>query len=445
MTASSGLRYFLNIEAPSPTAVHLPKAKNAMYLIDANTGLLLGNSWAHRVRRFPAALVRSGCAIIGDVAGTTARMPQVDPAAAGESGSVVVSKAYSATSTKYWSSVHLRGSITVNEMVDTTQPIYASSALLFVGTADVYMFFATGSDLLASSTPGGADTFKLYGLKDNSPGAGATTKFAVDLAKVTNSGGLATGERPSTSPSVAGDIVFYTTTTETASTPCADFSANLYALTYAGGAAYDTNNNGKVENNESPIAKTMGGRATAPFIVDQHLYTATSGTARVEAFGDPRLHNGIGQVACIRRGGKSIVANPIICEKCGAKVGPVATGVPRVPHGAGSARGGQSRKLSKSRRPSSVFRAGARALAAARSGVNGDVEAGGRPRQRQVTDKRAPSSTAQIGRDRPFRCRGRRCGGHETGDFATSLAKFQAAIERNPQDTDSLSNPDKSW
>jgi len=161
------------------------------------------------------------------------------------------------------------------------------------------MFFATGSDLLAASTPGGTDTFKLYGLKDNSPAAGSTTKFAIDLAKVTNSGGLATGERPSTSPSVAGDIVFYTTTTESASTPCADFTSNLYAMTYAGGAAYDTDNNGKIDNNESTIARTMAGRATAPFIVDQHLYTATSGAsgARVEAFGDPEdFNNGIGQV-----------------------------------------------------------------------------------------------------------------------------------------------------
>jgi hypothetical protein len=93
--------------------------------------------------------------------------------------------------------------------------------------------------------------------------------------------------------------VFYTTTTEAAAAPCADFSANLYALTYAGGAAYDSNNNGKIDNNESPIAKVLAGRATAPFIVDQHLYTGTMGAngARVEAFGDPEdFNNGIGQV-----------------------------------------------------------------------------------------------------------------------------------------------------
>jgi Tfp pilus tip-associated adhesin PilY1 len=226
---------------------------------------------------------------------------QADPPAAGESGAVAVSKAYLGDiDGSYWRfNFTPEGVISANQMVYTGQPIYASSALLFVGTTDVFMFFATGSDLLASSTPGGTGTFKLYGLKDNKPAAGATTKFAINLATVTNSSGLATGERPSTSPSVAGDIVFYTTTTESAATPCADFSANLYALTYAGGAAYDANNNGKIDNNESTIAKTMAGRATAPFIVDQHLYTGTSGAtgAKVEAFGDPEdFNNGIGQV-----------------------------------------------------------------------------------------------------------------------------------------------------
>jgi hypothetical protein len=130
-------------------------------------------------------------------------------------------------------------------------------------------------------------------------GTSALTKFGIDLATVTNTGGLTTGERPSTSPSVAGDIVFYTTTKEAAATPCADFSANVYALTYAGGAAYDTNGNNTIDNNETPIVKTLAGRATAPFIVDQHLYLGTAGAngARVEAFGDPEdFNNGIGQV-----------------------------------------------------------------------------------------------------------------------------------------------------
>ena len=191
------------------------------------------------------------------------------------------------------------GVITGDMMVDTGAPIYASSALLFVGSVDVYMFFATGSDLLPASAPGGTGTFRLYGLKDNYPASGATTKFAHDLSTVSNTGGLATGERPSTSPSVAGDIIFYTTTVEAANTPCSDFTSNLYAMTYAGGAAYDTNNNGKMDTNESVIVKSLEGRATSPFIVDQHLYVGTSGAsgAFLQSFGDPEgFNNGIGQV-----------------------------------------------------------------------------------------------------------------------------------------------------
>ena len=161
------------------------------------------------------------------------------------------------------------------------------------------MFFATGSDLLPATAPGGSGTFRLYGMKDGSPACAATTKIDLQLATVSGSGGVATGERPSTAPSVAGDIVFYTTTTESAAAPCGDFSAKLYALTYAGGGAYDTNGNGKLDNNESPVAKTVEGRATAPFIVDQHLYFGTAGAAgaTIEAFGDPEdFNNGIGQV-----------------------------------------------------------------------------------------------------------------------------------------------------
>jgi hypothetical protein len=116
---------------------------------------------------------------------------------------------------------------------------------------------------------------------------------------VTATGALATGERASVAPSVAGDIVFYTTTIENATAPCTDFTSKLYAVTYVGSAAYDSNNSGKLETTEDPVVRTMAGRATAPFIVDQHLYVATAGGsgAAIEAFGDPEdFNNGIGQV-----------------------------------------------------------------------------------------------------------------------------------------------------
>jgi Tfp pilus tip-associated adhesin PilY1 len=299
-----GSGYFPDLESALPgRGAAAPKAGNAMYLLDVDTGLPLGNEGEGACTQIAnGSGSGSGCVIIGDVPGNGRKNAiQADPTAAGESGSVAVSKAYVGDiDGNYWRfNFNADGLITVSLMANTGVPIYASSALLFVGSTDVYMFFATGSDLLASSAPGGTGTFKLYGLKDNYPAAGSTTKFSVNLATVTNTNGLATGERPSTSPSVAGDIVFYTTNTESAGTPCADFSSNLYAITYAGSAAYDTNNNGKLDNNESPIAKTLTGRATAPFIVDQHLYLGTPGAngGRVDAFGDPEdFNNGIGQV-----------------------------------------------------------------------------------------------------------------------------------------------------
>jgi hypothetical protein len=70
-------------------------------------------------------------------------------------------------------------------------------------------------------------------------------------------------------------------------------------MTYAGGAAYDSNANGKIDNNESPVAVTGSGRSTAPFIVDQHLFFATAGKdgAEMRVLGDPEdFNNGIGQV-----------------------------------------------------------------------------------------------------------------------------------------------------
>ena len=54
-----------------------------------------------------------------------------------------------------------------------------------------------------------------------------------------------------------------------------------------------------MDKNESPVAATLAGRATAPFIVDQHLYLGTVGATgvKVEAFGDPEdFNNGVGQV-----------------------------------------------------------------------------------------------------------------------------------------------------
>ena len=270
-----------------------PRAGTSLYLINADTGQLIGNAAG-------ASCSGTGCLDVGDVvAGGRKNALQADPTAAGDNGSFIVNKAFLGdVDGKYWRfGFGPTGAITKTEMIDTNQPIYNSSALLFVGTADVYMFFSTGSDLLPTTAPGGTGTFKLYGLK-NGPSS-ATQMFAQSLLATTNNGGFATGERPSTAPSVAGDIVFFTTTEEIATAACTDYVGNLYAVTYTGGAAYDASGNGKIDRNESAIAKEFAGRATAPFIVDQHLYLATTGTTgtAVEKFGDPDdYNNGVGQV-----------------------------------------------------------------------------------------------------------------------------------------------------
>jgi hypothetical protein len=299
-----GSGYFPAVETLVPARAGGPKAGNAMYLLDAETGKPIGNtSGAMCALIASGSGSGSGCVTVGDAVNSRKNALQADPTAAGNNGSHVVDRAYVGdTDGKYWRFAFTAGGdISANMMVDTTEPIYASSALLFVVDASVYYtFFATGSDLLPVTAAGGTGTFTLHGLKDNYPSAAtAATNFPVNLSQVSNVSGLADGERPSTAPSVAGDIVFFTTTVEKASSPGADFTAKLYALTYTGSAAYDSDGNGKLDKNESPVAATLAGRATAPFIVDQHLYLGTSGAAgaAVESFGDPAdFNNGIGQV-----------------------------------------------------------------------------------------------------------------------------------------------------
>jgi hypothetical protein len=70
-------------------------------------------------------------------------------------------------------------------------------------------------------------------------------------------------------------------------------------VTFAGGAAYESanDNDTKFSNNESTKVKTIAGqgRATAPFIVDQHLWFGAGD--KISSFGDPQdFNNGVGQI-----------------------------------------------------------------------------------------------------------------------------------------------------
>src|SRR5690606_27440264 len=117
-----------------------PQAGTTFYLINADTGKLIGNPSG-------SSCLGTGCVAVGDVLINGRKNGlQADPSAAAEHGDFVVVKAYLGDiDGRYWRfNFDHTGAISASLMVDTGTPIYSSSALLFVGTADIYMFFATG-------------------------------------------------------------------------------------------------------------------------------------------------------------------------------------------------------------------------------------------------------------------------------------------------------------
>ena len=96
-----GSGYFPDIESLIPNrGASAPKAGNAMYLIDVDTGKLIGN----RIRLPGSGGGPGGCVIVGDVAANGRKNAlQADPTAAGDNGSFTVNKAYLGDiDGKYW-------------------------------------------------------------------------------------------------------------------------------------------------------------------------------------------------------------------------------------------------------------------------------------------------------------------------------------------------------
>jgi hypothetical protein len=291
----TGSGYFPGVET-SPMLARggsAPAAGRYLFVLSAATGLPLGGN---------SSCSGTGCYDVGVIANAVKNAIQADVTASGDFGSPVVTKAYVGDLDGRYFRFDLTatGAITGTILTSTGQPIYASSALLFVGSSQRYLFFSTGSDQLPNTTPGGAGTFKLFGVRDSSGiGIPGTVTLSYSLASVSSSGLLTNGERPTSAPTVAGDIVFFSTTAESGADPCGEAVSRIYAFTYLGTAAYDANGSGKLENNESRVVATAAGRATAPFIVDQHLFISTTAIpgASVTMLGDPAdFNNGVGQV-----------------------------------------------------------------------------------------------------------------------------------------------------
>ncbi len=202
--------------------------------------------------------------------------------------STAISGASTSTATRA-SNPKFTGNPTKLYSAGAAQPVFSSMAAVAVGTQE-YIFVGTGSDLLPST--GVSASYMLLGVLDT--GSGGTKSFEIDLSKVDGTGD---DEKVSAFPAVAGDIVFFSTTAFKPTTPCTSPDAALYALTFLGGAAYDSTGDNKVSKTESPKVRTLtgAGRATAPFIVDQHL--AFGAGNKIEMLGDPNdFDNGVGNV-----------------------------------------------------------------------------------------------------------------------------------------------------
>jgi hypothetical protein len=239
---------------------------------------------------------------------------QMDPVATGPIGSRHVSKAYIGDlDGKVWRfdlALSPTGAVTMAAPVrlyDATaaHPLFASMAYVNVGGSNEYIFVGTGSDLLPSN--GVNQSYSMLVLKDN---GGSAAKTAEILLERTD--GVSPDEKVTAFPAVAGDIVFFATTSIDPAAPCSPFTGNLYAFTFVGGPAYDTNNDGTLTSvaaggggkkggggagataDSTKVFSKAGTRATSPFIVDQHLVFSLGG--ELQMFGDPDdFNNGIGQ------------------------------------------------------------------------------------------------------------------------------------------------------
>ena len=303
MVAGSG---YLKYSIQSTFRTGVARSGTTFYVFDVATGAILGSP--RDVGTDGTAETMNDCRAINDCRKMKNAL-QMDPVATGPLDQRFITKVYIGDlDGKVWKFALSTTGASVNVSLPVQlynagadYPMFASMATVNVGGANQYIFIGTGSDLLPS--PDAANkpqTSKLLVLLDNGATASKTAEILLEPVN-----GVLGEEKVTSFPAVAGDIVFFTTTTYNPATSCVPFSANLYAFTFIGGPAYDTNNDGKLTTTSSTkksgggtdsqkVFTTSGARATAPFIVDQHL-VFTAGD-NIQMFGDPNdFNNGVGQ------------------------------------------------------------------------------------------------------------------------------------------------------
>ena len=304
LTGSGFLKYTIQQQANRSGTV----AGTTFYILDVATGNVLdsrnvGNDGkGENGPLYPSLSTADNCATANNCT-LLKNALQADPVATGPADSRFISKAYLGDlDGKIWRfdlSLNATGAPIITQMLNlysistgsgskaSDHPIFSSMATVSIGNAKQYLFVGTGSDLLASN--GVNVQYGLFVVLDQ--GSSGTQTAVIKLTAVDGSGDE---EKVSSFPAVAGDIVFFSTTSYK-TLACTKPDGNLYGFTFIGGPAYDTNNDNKMNNTDSTkIRTTTGSRATAPFIVDQHLVFGTGNG--VEMFGDPQdFNNGVGQ------------------------------------------------------------------------------------------------------------------------------------------------------
>jgi hypothetical protein len=293
------------------------RAGTTFYVLDVATGDVLGTP--RDVGADAYAETVDNCHTAGDCRKIKNAL-QMDPVATGPSDQRYITKAYIGDLDGVVWKFNL--SVTDDEVSVSTPiklydagaqyPLFSSMATVAVGSTNQYIFVGTGSDLLPSDSVN--QSYSLLVILDNGTSGSKTAEI---LLESTNGSG--NDEKVTAFPSVAGDIVFFTTTSYAPTTPCTPFSANLYAFTFIGGPAYDTNNDGSLSTgstggkgggkkgggstsgDSTKVFSSAGVRATAPFIVDQHLVFSAGG--KLELFGDKDDYNN-----CVGQAGVRILS-----------------------------------------------------------------------------------------------------------------------------------------
>ncbi len=259
-------------------------AGTSLYLLDAETGALLDSSRvaSDGVGEDHEACEAAGCAGLKNALAS-------DPAVLLDAGTRPASVFLGDLDGRLWradvgrddSGPRFAGPLRLLYGGRAGEPIFGSAAVVRSGLDRTFVFVATSSDLAPTtraSPPGRLLAF------EETP-SGVAMRGEIPLS----GGGGGVEERASSMPALAGDMVFFSTTS-VGGTACDNGVGRLYALTFGFGVAYDWSGDGRRDTRDTASVGSAGaGRVTPPVAADRHVLVAAGGELRV--FGDPRGYN----------------------------------------------------------------------------------------------------------------------------------------------------------